>query len=62
MDCTELRHAEKLTPKEVAEILNREEDTIYKWLRSGRLRGRFVMGRWLILKRDVDKLIMMSNP
>ncbi len=44
------------TAKQVAQITNKDEETIRKWLRSGKLKGRKPIGcrDWIIRKDDFD--------
>lgn len=47
----------RLTPCEVADLLGREVDTIYRWLRSGKISGFRIFGRWQIPQSSVAEII-----
>jgi excisionase family DNA binding protein len=58
------RQREKtVTVKEAAYRLGKSEDAIYKWLRTGRLKGWQPGGRWcsiLVLESSVDRALLYS--
>lgn len=44
----------EVTVREAAELLNKRLDETYKLVQSGRLRGRKLVGRWLIRISSVE--------
>lgn len=44
----------EVTVREAAELLNKRLDETYKLVQSGRLRGRKLVGRWLIRMSSVE--------
>jgi len=49
--------AELLTPNQVARHLRVSDDTVYGWLRRGRLRGVKLGRRWRVAKSDLDAFL-----
>jgi excisionase family DNA binding protein len=47
--------AEELTPGEAAKILGVGRLYLYELLASGLLRGRKILGRWLISRREIER-------
>lgn len=45
------------TPEEVAELLKTSRETIYNWLRSGKLRGVKVFNFWRISESELNRLL-----
>ena len=48
---------ERLTAREVQEILKVDRITIYRMLHDGRLKGSKIGQQWRFLRRDVDRLL-----
>ena len=44
----------EVTVRKAAELLNKRLDETYKLVQSGRLRGRKLVGRWLIRMSSVE--------
>lgn len=49
------------TPEEVAELLKTSRETIYNWLRSGKLRGVKVFNFWRISELELNRLLQREN-
>jgi acetyl-CoA synthetase len=45
------------TPAEVAEKLKVNREVIYKWLQSGKLRGRKIGKLWRVSDSDLDEFL-----
>ncbi|MHB1255259.1 MAG: helix-turn-helix domain-containing protein [Dethiobacteraceae bacterium] len=45
------------TPEEVAEILKTHRETVYNWLRSGKLKGVKVINLWRISETELKRLL-----
>ena len=45
-----------ITTREAAERLGVSLDTIRRWIKQGKLRGKKIVGRWKVLAEDVEKL------
>ncbi|MEJ2102466.1 MAG: helix-turn-helix domain-containing protein [Desulfobacterales bacterium] len=43
--------------RQVAGILNRHPRTIYRWLDEGFINGKKLKGRYLIPKKEVDRIL-----
>lgn len=56
MTATE-KGADMLTLAEVAVECRRSETTVKRWLASGRLKGRRILGRVYIARKDVEQLL-----
>jgi hypothetical protein len=50
------------SPSELAPILRREEITIIRWLRSGKLPGRVVAREWQTLGADLIDYLRQPDP
>lgn len=46
---------EAMTVTVAARLLGVSQDTLYRWLNEGRLRGRKVGGRWIVYRDSVDE-------
>lgn len=44
-------------PEEVAEILKTSRETIYNWLRSGKLKGKKVFNFWRISESELNRIL-----
>lgn len=52
-----------LTPKDVARRLDTHVGTIYRWIKSGKLKAKRLAGhRHLIAPEEVDKLLADGKP
>ncbi len=45
------------TTQEVAEILKVHQRTVFRHIKSGKLKATKILGHWRIKKEDLDKLI-----
>jgi len=45
------------TPEEVAELLKVSRETVYNWLRSGKLKGVKVFNFWRISESELNRLL-----
>lgn len=50
-----------LTVNEVAEMLKVDIETVYRWLKTGKLPGAKVGGAWRIRKSDIDNMFEMKS-
>jgi excisionase family DNA binding protein len=44
---------EYLTPQEVAKILKVHENTVWRWLKAGTLKGAKIGDSWRVLRSDL---------
>ena len=52
---------EFIEPKEAAELLAVNLETIYRWLNSGKLPGTKIGGLWRIRRSAIERLINQSE-
>ncbi|MBT1279310.1 helix-turn-helix domain-containing protein [Thermoanaerobacter sp. CM-CNRG TB177] len=53
---------EKLyTPEELAELLKVSRETVYNWLRSGKLKGIKVVNFWRIPESELNRLLGLDG-
>lgn len=45
------------TPEEVAELLKVSRETVYNWLRGGKLKGVKVFNFWRISESELNRLL-----
>ena len=45
------------TPEEVAELLKVSRETVYNWLRAGKLKGAKVFNFWRISETELKRLL-----
>jgi excisionase family DNA binding protein len=43
-----------LTVEQVAEMLQVHQNTVYRWLENGKMKGALIGGTWRIRKLDID--------
>lgn len=45
------------TPEEVAELLKVSRETVYNWLRAGKLKGTKIFNFWRITESELNRLL-----
>ncbi len=45
------------TPEEIAELLKVSRETVYNWLRAGKLKGTKVFNFWRIPESELNRLL-----
>jgi excisionase family DNA binding protein len=45
------------TPEEVAKLLKTSRETVYNWLRSGKLKGVKVFNFWRVPESELNRLL-----
>ena len=51
---------EFLTSKEVMELLHIGRTTLWKYIKSGRLKPRQIMRKYLFLRKEIDELLAIK--
>lgn len=46
-----------LSPAQVAKLLGRRKETVYRLLERGQIRGTMIGRRWYILRKDLEALL-----
>lgn len=46
-----------ISTSEAAKLLGVSTNTVRRWIIAGKIRGKKIIGRWKVLKEDVDKLL-----
>ena len=52
-----MKKQELYTTQEVAEILKVHQRTVFRHIKSGKLKATKILGHWRVKKEDLDKLI-----
>jgi len=50
------------TPEEIAELLKVSRETVYNWLRAGKLKGAKVFNFWRISESELNRLLQREVP
>ncbi len=45
------------TPEEIAELLKVSRETVYNWLRAGKLKGTKVFNFWRVSESELSRLL-----
>ena len=46
-----------ISTTEAARLLGVTTNTVRRWVKAGKIRGKKIMGRWRVLREDIEKLI-----
>ena len=54
-------YPDELSPVELAEIIGKTKQTVYKWLGTGDLPGHYLDGNWLLYKSETTALLQRTS-